>query len=156
MRHQPGITQAQLREELKSDKGAAARRAASLEAKGYLIRRDNPEDKRSQLLYATKKAEGLKNSKVSIESTFYEWLMEELDESETEHFCEMLDRLYLRSKKESRSGFLQVKERMDRGETVSYTHLEVMAVVTEIPWEQVGRFAHLLQSCYRSDAATPV
>ena len=114
VRHHPGITQAQLREELKIDKGAAARRAASLEAKGYLIRRDNPEDKRSQLLYATKKAEGLKNSKVSIESTFYEWLMEELDESETEHFCEMLDRLYLRSKKESRSGFLQVKERMDR------------------------------------------
>ena len=106
----------QLREELKIDKGAEARRAASLAAKGYLIRRDNPEDKRSQLLYATKKAEGLKNSKVSIESTFYEWLMEELDESETEHFCEMLDRLYLRSKKESRSGFLQVKERMDRGE----------------------------------------
>ena len=123
VRHHPGITQAQLREEfvkagkeLKIDKGAAARRAASLEAKGYLIRRDNPEDKRSQLLYATKKAEGLKNSKVSIESTFYEWLMEELDESETEHFCEMLDRLYLRSKKESRSGFLQVKERVDRGE----------------------------------------
>ena len=116
VRHHPGITQAQLREELKIDKGAAARRAASLEAKGYLIRRDNPEDKRSQLLYATKKAEGLKNSKVSIESTFYEWLMEELDESETEHFCEMLDRLYLRSKKERRSGFLQVKERMDRGE----------------------------------------
>ena len=81
VRHHPGITQAQLREELKIDKGAAARRAASLEAKGYLIRRDNPEDKRSQLLYATKKAEGLKNSKVSIESTFYEWLMEELDES---------------------------------------------------------------------------
>ncbi len=24
---------------------------------------------------------------------------------------------------------------------------EVMAVVTEIPWEQVVRFAHLLQSC---------
>lgn len=116
VRHHPGITQAQLRKELKIDKGAAARRAASLEAKGYLIRRDNPEDKRSQLLYATKKAEGLKNSKVSIESTFYEWLMEELDESETEHFCEMLDRLYLRSKKESRSGFLQVKERMDRRE----------------------------------------
>ena len=47
VRHHPGITQAQLREELKIDKGAAARRAASLEAKGYLTRRDNPEDKRS-------------------------------------------------------------------------------------------------------------
>ena len=45
VRHHPGITQAQLREELKIDKGAAARRAARLEAKGYLIRRDNPEDK---------------------------------------------------------------------------------------------------------------
>ena len=32
---------------------------------------------------------------------------------------------------------------------------EVMAVVTEIPWEQVVRFAHLLQSCYRSYASTP-
>ena len=30
-----------------------------------------------------------------------------------------------------------------------------MAVVTETPWEQVVRFAHLLQSCYRSDASTP-
>ncbi len=114
VRHHPGITQAQL-EELKSTKGAAARRAASLEAKGYLIRRDNPEDKRSQLLYATKRRRA-ENSKVSIESTFYEWLMEELDESENRALCEMLDRLYLRSKKESRSGFLQVKERMDRGE----------------------------------------
>lgn len=72
--------------------------------------------KKSAFVCDKKKAEGLKNSKVSIESMFYEWLMEELDESETEHFCEMLDRLYLRSKKESRSGFLQVKERMDRGE----------------------------------------
>lgn len=94
----------------------SCRKVPATQLKGYLIRRDNPEDKRSQLLYATKKAEGLKNSKVSIESTFYEWLMEELDESETEHFCKMLDRLYLRSKKESRSGFLQVKERVDRGE----------------------------------------
>ena len=116
LRHNPGCTQARLAEILHADKAAIARRTKNLEAKGYLIRRDNPEDKRSQLLYATKKAEGLKNSKVSIESTFYEWLMEELDESETEHFCKMLDRLYLRSKKESRSGFLQVKERMDRGE----------------------------------------
>ena len=43
VRHHPGITQAQLREELKIDKGAAARRAASLEAKGYLIRRRTKE-----------------------------------------------------------------------------------------------------------------
>lgn len=33
---------------------------------------------------------------------------------------------------------------------------EVMAVVTELSWEQVVRFAHLLQSCYRRSALTPV
>lgn len=55
VRHHPGITQTEVREQLKIDKGAAARRAASLEAKGYLIRKPNPWDGRSQLLYATEK-----------------------------------------------------------------------------------------------------
>lgn len=78
VRHNPGITQAAVREQLKIDKGAAARRAASLENKGYLYRKPNPEDGRSQLLYATEKAEQLKNSKAAIESAFYEWLLAEL------------------------------------------------------------------------------
>ena len=38
VRHHPGITQAEIRKALKIDKGAAARRAASLEVKGYLVR----------------------------------------------------------------------------------------------------------------------
>lgn len=67
VRHNPGITQAKVRDKLKIDKGAAARRASSLETKGYLIRKPNPDDKRSQLLYATDKAENLKNSKAHIE-----------------------------------------------------------------------------------------
>ena len=57
VRHNPGITQIQVREQLQIDKGAAARRATSLEAKGYLIRKPNPKDGRSQLLYATELAE---------------------------------------------------------------------------------------------------
>ena len=116
VRHHPGITQAQLREELKIDKGAAARRAASLEAKGYLIRRDNPEDKRSQLLYATEQAEHLKNSKARIESVFYEWLLEALPEKEKEQFLETLDTLYWRSKRERQAGFSTVTSRVkERG-----------------------------------------
>lgn len=63
VRKNPGITQAAIREILALDKGAAARRAANLEAKGYLIRKANPADGRSQLLYATEKADQLKNSK---------------------------------------------------------------------------------------------
>lgn len=112
VRHQPGITQAGIRDVLKIDKGAAARRAANLEAKGYLERRKNPDDGRSQLLYATEKAEKLKNSKASIETEFYEWLLEELTEEEHEEFCRILDKLYLRSKKQSRAGFPDILERI--------------------------------------------
>ena len=68
IRHNPGVTQTVMRESLKIDKGAVAKRVASLENKGYLIRKPNPEDGRSQLLYATAKAEDLKNSKAQIET----------------------------------------------------------------------------------------
>ena len=105
VRHNPGITQTKVRETLKMDKGAAARRAASLEAKGYLEKRPNPEDGRSQLLFATAKADDLKNSKAQIESIFYEWLTEELSPEEKKTFCETLDKLYWRSKNERRAGF---------------------------------------------------
>ena len=116
VRHNPGITQKEVRERLQIDKGAAARRAASLEAKGYLVRRENPEDGRSQLLYATEKAEKLKNSKAHIETVFYDWLLDSLPQEERESFCCMLDTLYLRTKRESRAGFPEVTRRMAQEE----------------------------------------
>ena len=102
VRHNPGITQAEVRERLKIDKGAAARRASSLEAKGYLVRQANPNDGRSQ-------AEGLKNSKAHLEAVFYEWLLSTLSEKEREAFLATLDTLYLRAKQESRAGFPTVR-----------------------------------------------
>lgn len=112
VRHNPGITQTQMRESLKMDKGAAAKRVANLENKGYLIRKPNPKDGRSQLLYATEQAEHLKNSKTHIETVFYEWLLEELPEEEKQQFCKTLDTLYWRSKLERRAGFTDVAERL--------------------------------------------
>lgn len=110
VRHNPGITQAEVREKLKIDKGAAARRASSLEAKGYLIRKPNPDDGRSQLLYATDKAENLKNSKAHIEEVFYEWLLAELPKDEKQAFLKTLDTLYWKSKLERRAGFENVSK----------------------------------------------
>ena len=110
VRHNPGLSQKEICLQLNMDKGAVARRTASLEQKGYLIRRENPADGRSQLLYATEKAEKLKISKAAVESVFYAWLLEGLDEAEQSSFVSALDKLYLRSKKESRSGFLHVTE----------------------------------------------
>ena len=108
VRHNPGITQTAVRESLQIDKGAAARRAASLESKGYLVRKPNPADGRSQLLYATEKAECLKNSKAKIEGIFYEWLLSELPKEEKEAFCKTLDTLYWKSKRQRQAGFVDV------------------------------------------------
>ena len=113
VRHNPGITQKKVCETLKIDKGAAAKRVASLEHKGYLVREVNPEDKRSQLLYATEQAESLKNSKAHIETVFYEWLLEDLPEEEKEAFCKTLDKLYWKSKEERRAGFADITRRLE-------------------------------------------
>ncbi len=109
VRHHPGITQSELTAALNSDKAAIARRTASLERKGYLRREPNPEDGRSHLLYATAQAEGLRNAKAEAESAFYDYLMAGLDEAEQEAFLSALDKLYRRSKEESRAGFPHLK-----------------------------------------------
>ena len=115
VRHHPGITQTQIRDALKSTK--AQRRGAQqvLGSKGIPCAPGNPNDHRSQLLYATEKAEGLRNSKAAIEQTFYEWLLDELSESDRDSFCRVLNDLYLRSKKEARAGFLEVSARLETG-----------------------------------------
>lgn len=105
LRHNPGCTQARLAEILHADKAAIARRTKNLEAKGYLVRENDPGDKRSQLLYPTEKAETLKSSKTEIEAAFYEYLIFTLTDEEATVFASVLDKLYIESKTESRAGF---------------------------------------------------
>lgn len=105
VRHHPGITQTELAAALNTDKPAIARRTASLERKGYLRREPNPEDGRSQLLFATEQAEGLRNAKADAESAFYDYIMAELDDETRAAFLDTLDKVYMRSKEESRAGF---------------------------------------------------
>lgn len=116
IRKNPGITQAGIRDQLGIDKGAMARQIASLEAKGFLIRKENPQDGRSQLLYATEKADQLKNSKAYIESVFYEWLLEPLSDQQRQEFAATLETLYLRSREQIRAGFPEVVERLEEKE----------------------------------------
>lgn len=105
LRHNPGCTQAKLAEILNADKASVARRTKNLESKGYLIRKNDPSDKRSQLLYPTELAENLKSSKAEIEEKFYEFLTSSLTEDEAKSFACVLDKLYALSKTESRAGF---------------------------------------------------
>lgn len=105
LRHHPGCTQAKLTELLHADKAAIARRTKNLETKGYLVRREDPDDRRSQLLFPTQNAEELKSSKAEIEASFYEYLASALTKEEAKTFASLLDKLYTASKTESRAGF---------------------------------------------------
>ena len=104
VRHNPGITQTQVVQALNMDKGAAAKRVASLE------------NGRSQLLYATEAADGLRNSKAHIEEVFYTWLLEDLDREEAEQFCATLDKLYQKSKAQRKADFRDVAARLEQEE----------------------------------------
>ena len=115
IRKNPGITQAGVCKIVGIDKGAVARQTANLEAKGFLIRKENPADGRSQLLFPTEKAESLKNSKAHIESLFYEWLTGALSDQEREEFAGLLDILYQRCKAESKADFSEMQDIVKRG-----------------------------------------
>ena len=115
LRHNPGCTQARLAQILHADKAAIARRTRNLEAKCFLTRKDDPDDRRSQLLYPTEKAESMKSSKAQIEASFYEYLTGVLTGEEAETFAALLDKLYTASKKESRAGFPHLVSRVKEG-----------------------------------------
>lgn len=115
VRKNPGITQAEICKKLGIDKSAVARQASSLESKGYLIRKTNPADGRSHLLFATEKSESLKNSKTHVEAIFYEWLSEPLSENERVEFARLLDILYQRCKTESKADFSTISEIVKEG-----------------------------------------
>ena len=120
LRHHPGCTLAEL---LHADKAAIARRTKNLEAKGYLTRQDAPNDRRSQLLYPTEKAENLKSSKAEVEAAFYEYLTGVLTAEEAAAFAASLNKLYTASKTESRAGFPHFRKAAG-GETTHEAHKE--------------------------------
>ncbi len=110
IRKNPGITQKEICNTLGLDKGAVAKQIFNMENKGYVIRKSNPTDGRSQLLYATNKANELKNSKAHVEALFYQWLLEDLTAQEMKVFVEALDKIYLKCKNESKSNFTTMSQ----------------------------------------------
>ena len=116
VRKNPGITQAEICRLLGTDKGAVARQTDNLEGKGYLYRQENPADRRSQQIFPTEKAQLLKNSKAQIETICYEWLAEALTPEEQQEFARLLERIYLRSKAESKAGFPNLTQKVQEAE----------------------------------------
>lgn len=106
-----GISQEKLSAFLNIDKAAVARMVANLERKGYLYRLQDENDKRAKMIFVTDKVIHLKNITSSGESAFYEWLLEDIDEERIKVFLNVLDELYLKSKKERREHFINIKKK---------------------------------------------
>ena len=110
IQHRPGITQEELRKKYAQDKSTIARRAAKLEAEGYIERRPHPDDGRRKQLFITKKGAAVRDAKVDAEAFFFEWLTDDLTPEELMALCPLLDRIQLRSRDERRQGFVHLLE----------------------------------------------
>lgn len=108
IQHRPGITQEQLRKKYAQDKSTIARRAAKLEAGGYIERRPHPEDGRRKQLYITEKGSAIRDAKVKAEAFYFEWLTAELTKEELDVLCPLLNRIQLRSRDERRQKFIHL------------------------------------------------
>ena len=113
----PGITQSELCRRLIIDKGALARQVRSLENKGFIERKPNPEDGRSQLLFATETANVFKRSKSHIEEVFYEWMEEELSTDDRKQLEKCLDVMYERCQEENAEEFENILRKLENKAT---------------------------------------
>ena len=98
VRHHQGTSQAIIADFLKQDKAAVARRAANLQKKGFIEILPDEKDGRSKKIYSTELADIVKQSKTDVESHFYEWLSQGMDEDKFAIFLEVLDELYRKGK----------------------------------------------------------
>lgn len=105
VRKHPGLSQTELASRLAMDKAAVARAVASLVRKGFLRKECREGDSRSFALFPTAKAEELKLDKKKLEKAYMRFCLEALDEKEKETFLSLLNKVYLRSKKESQADF---------------------------------------------------
>jgi DNA-binding MarR family transcriptional regulator len=89
----PGITQDQLTAELKFDKATTARSVKQLENSGYIERKDDPNDRRSHLLYPTPKAIDFFPVLQSILDEFNKSLVGHLTDEELEKLHFLLQKI---------------------------------------------------------------
>ncbi|WP_339242584.1 MarR family winged helix-turn-helix transcriptional regulator [Paenibacillus sp. FSL F4-0243] len=89
----PGITQDQLTSELKFDKATTARSVKQLENSGYIERKPDPNDRRSQLLYPTPKAIDFSPILQSILDDYNKNLVGKLTSEEVEQLRYLLQKI---------------------------------------------------------------
>ena len=100
----PGITVTELAQMWDRTKGAVSQNVKKLEQKGLILKKTDPADTRRRLYYPTPAADSLKDSRASLEVSYYSWLVEILSERDLSDFIRILDILYRRSKEARKAG----------------------------------------------------
>jgi len=90
--HNPGLSQNELSEFLKIDKGAVAKTVKHLLAKKFIERKKDPLDKRGYKLYLTKKGESLMPNLLAIESEFERKITEGMSFEEKELLTKLINK----------------------------------------------------------------
>lgn len=88
-----GINQDHLSELLKIDKATTARAVRRLVEEGYVLRKINPQDKRSYELYVTKEGHKLKEPITHVLRSWRAITQKGLSEEETELFLQILEHM---------------------------------------------------------------
>ena len=126
IRKNPGICSDAFCRKLYREKSAVAHMVAGLERKGFVTRQPHPDDNRRRQIYATEKADSLKDSQAALEALYYAWLLEDIPglvvdydnefedipEEEKRVFLQVLDTLYQKSKSERKTDYQTLSARV--------------------------------------------
>ncbi len=88
-----GLTQDELSEKLNMDKGTTARALLKLEEQGYIVRKENKHDRRSNQVFLTEQSKNMKSDLFSVLHDWTEILSQNLSEEERQQVLVLLDRM---------------------------------------------------------------
>lgn len=89
----PGISQEELARELSVNKSSVARHLSALEEKGYICRENDPADRRSLLVYPTKKTQDVMGRIFSCYGAWSEYLTKDFTEEEKAQLSRLMLRI---------------------------------------------------------------
>jgi len=106
--HHESISQQDLSRRLGIDKAAVARLVSTLEAKGYIYRMADENDKRIKRICVTEPGEEAQAEARATEQEFYEWLFSDIGEAEQEIFLTVCEAVFLKAKEERKNNFVHL------------------------------------------------
>ncbi len=91
--NQGPMSQQQLADQMQKDKNSVTKLVDAIEAKGFVVRQQNSQDRRSNTIVLTEKAERLKSGAKQSGIDILDMMLEGIEEKELRGFLHTLDKL---------------------------------------------------------------